>query len=100
MVRNDEVRRDTPAWIFQVWASFAIAVGTTAVGIVYLPLDPWIRAFFAMGLLFSVGSALSLAKTLRDDHEARRLINRLSEAKAERIIRDFEVNDAAGHAGA
>jgi hypothetical protein len=100
MLRSEDVQRDTPAWIFQVWASFAISVGTTAVGIVYLPLDPWIRAFFGMGLLFSVGSALTLAKTLRDNHEARRLLNRLSEAKAEKIIRDFEINDATGRAAA
>jgi hypothetical protein len=100
MLRNEDVNRDTPAWIFQVWASFAISVGTTAVGIVYLPLDPWIRAFFGMGLLFSVGSALTLAKTLRDNHEAKRLINRLSEAKAEKIIREFEVSDSTVRAGA
>ncbi|HEX4445498.1 MAG TPA: YiaA/YiaB family inner membrane protein [Polyangiaceae bacterium] len=100
MIRNEDVQRDTPAWIFQVWASFALAVGTTAVGIVYMPLDPWMRAFFAMGLVFSVGSSLTLAKTLRDNHEARRLINRLSEAKAEKIIREFEVNDASARAGA
>jgi hypothetical protein len=94
MLRNNDVQRDTPAWIFQVWASFAISIGTTGVGIAYLPLDPWIRAFFAMGLIFSVGSALTLAKTLRDNHEAGRLLNRLSEAKTEKIIRDFEVGDA------
>jgi hypothetical protein len=100
MLRNDDVQRDTPAWIFQVWASFTISVGTTAVGIVYLPLDPWVRAFLGMGLLFSVGSALTLSKTVRDNHEARRLINRLSEAKAEKIIREFEVSDSAVRAGA
>ena len=77
-----------------MWASFGLAIGTTAIGIAYLPIDPWIRAFLGMGLLFSVGSALTLAKTLRDNHEARRLINRLSEAKAEKIIREFEVSDA------
>ena len=100
MLRNEDVQRDTPAWIFQVWASFVLSVGTTAIGIVYLPLDPWIRAFFGMGLLFSVGSALTLAKTLRDNHEAKRLLNRLSEAKAEKIIREFEVNDSAARVGA
>jgi hypothetical protein len=100
MLRDENVQRDTPAWIFQVWVSFVIAVGTTAVGIAYLPLDPWIRAFFAMGLLFSVGSALTLAKTVRDNHEARRLINRLSEAKAEKIIREFEATEAPVRAGA
>src|ERR1700759_959480 len=63
MIRNEDVQRDTPAWIFQGWASFALAVGTTAAGIVYMPLDPWVRAFFAMGLLFSVGSSLTLSKT-------------------------------------
>ncbi len=96
VLRSEDVPRDTPAWIFQVWASFFLSTGATAVGIAYLPVDAWLRAFLGMGLLFSVGSALSLAKTLRDNHEAKRLLNRLSEAKAERIIRDYEINDAAG----
>jgi hypothetical protein len=96
MMRTDDVQRDTPAWMFQVWASFALAVGGTAIGIAYLPLDGWLRAFLAMGLVFSVGSAFSLAKTLRDNHEAKRLLNRLSEAKTEKIIREFEINEAAG----
>jgi hypothetical protein len=100
MLRTEDVQRDTPAWIFQVWASFAVSVGTTAIGVAYLPVDMWMRAFLGMGLLFSVGSALSLSKTLRDNHEARRLVNRLSEAKAEKIIREFEINDAAGRAAA
>jgi hypothetical protein len=77
-----------------VWASFALAVGGTAAGIADLPVDAWLRAFLGMGLVFSVGSALTLAKTLRDNHEALRLLNRLSEAKREKIIRDYEINDA------
>jgi hypothetical protein len=95
MMQNDQIQKDTAAWIFQVWASFVIAVGATAVGIAYSPLDPWIRGFLAMGLLFTVGSSFTLAKTLRDSHEARRLINRLSEAKTEKILRDFEVSETA-----
>lgn len=95
MVRNDETPRDTQAWIFQVWASFALSMSTTGIGIAYLPVDVWMRAFLGMGLLFSVGSALTLAKTLRDNHEARRLVNRLSEAKAEKILREFDLSDAA-----
>jgi hypothetical protein len=90
-MRSEDVPRDTPAWLFQVWASFALSAGVTAIGIGYLPVDMWIRGFLGMGLLFSVGSALSLAKTLRDNHEAKRLINRLSEAKTEKILRDFEL---------
>jgi hypothetical protein len=94
MTRNDDIQRDTTAWVFQVWASFVLATTATGIGIYYLPVDPWLRAFLAMGLLFSVGSSFSLAKTLRDNHEARRLLNRLSDAKTEKIIRDFEINEA------
>ncbi|WP_422927891.1 YiaA/YiaB family inner membrane protein [Singulisphaera sp. PoT] len=62
----------SPAWVFQTWASFAVSVGTTGVGIAYLPVDHWIQAFLGMGLLFTVGSTLNLAKTVRDLHESKR----------------------------
>lgn len=61
---------NTPAWRFQVWASFVIACGATAAGIVYLPVDLWTKGFIGMGLLFTIGSCFSLAKTIRDEHEA------------------------------
>ena len=90
--------RDTVAWRFQVWTSFVIASAITVTGIGYLPVDHWMRAFLLMGLLFTVGSAFSLAKTLRDDHEAKKLLNRITDAKAERIIREYELG--AERAGA
>ncbi len=62
----------SPAWIFQTWTSFVASIGTTAIGIAYLPVDRWIQAFLGMGLLFSVGSTFNLAKTVRDLYEAKR----------------------------
>ena len=82
------------AWMAQVWVSFIAAVGTTLTGILYLPVDRWTRAFLGMGLLFCVGSCFSLSKSLRDEHEAKRFITRIDEAKTARILRDFE-RDAA-----
>ncbi|MEM9188953.1 MAG: YiaA/YiaB family inner membrane protein [Myxococcota bacterium] len=61
---------NTAAWKFQVWASFVISCGTTAIGIAYLPVDLWTKGFIGMGLLFTVGSCFSLAKTIRDDFES------------------------------
>ena len=81
---------DTPAWIFQCWASFLLALGCTLVGITFLPANVWIKGFLAMGNVFLVGSTFSLAKTLRDNHEAGKTINRVRGAKAERLIREFE----------
>ena len=82
--------RHTGAWMAQVWISFVVSVGTTAVGIGYLPVDIWVRGFLAMGLLFTVGSCFSLAKAIRDEHEAKRLISRIDEAKTHRFIRDMD----------
>ena len=43
-----------------------------ATGILYLPVDLWTKAFFAMGLLFTIGSCFGLAKTVRDEAETLR----------------------------
>ncbi len=69
----------SPAWIAQTWISFVLSAGTTAIGIMYLPEGPWIRAFLGMGLIFTIGSTLSLAKTTRDLHEAHRPTSRIDE---------------------
>lgn len=83
-------RRDTPAWIFQCWASFILAFGTTAVGVYHLPVGTWEKGFMIMGLIFTVGSSFTLAKTIRDSHEDERWRNRIKEAKAEKLVRDYE----------
>jgi hypothetical protein len=90
-MENNGPQKDTAAWIFQVWASFLVAVTLLAIGIYYLPVDGWIRGYLAMGMLFSIGSSFSLAKTIRDNHEAGKLINRVAEAKTEKYLTQFEM---------
>ncbi len=80
----------SPAWIAQVWIAFAAAVGVTSMGIWYLPVDVWVKAFMGMGLLFTVGSTFSLAKTLRDQHEADSLRKRIDDARVNRIIAEHD----------
>ncbi len=78
------------AWVVQVWISFAIAVGVTALGIWHLPVEPWVKAFMGMGLLFTVGSTFSLAKTVRDQHESDSLRKRIDEARVNRIFAEHD----------
>jgi hypothetical protein len=86
------VNRDAPAnaWVLQVWASFVLSVSATTVGILNLPVDSWVKGYMGMGVLFSVGSTLSLAKTTRDLHESKRLISRVDEAKLEKILAEHD----------
>ena len=79
-------QKDSNAWIFQTWAAFILSIGMTTTGIVFLPVDVWVKGFMGMGLGFSVGSTFSLAKTQRDLHEATRLTSKIEEAKVEQIL--------------
>jgi hypothetical protein len=88
---HPSLTKDTPAWIFQVWTAFAISLVSVTLGIIYMPVDGWIRSFLAVGVFFLVASCFSLAKTLRDNHEVDKLINRISEAKTEKLLQDFEL---------
>jgi len=48
------------------------------------------KGFLIMGMFFTVGSAFTLSKTIRDDHESDKIINRIKNAKTERVLKDFE----------
>ncbi|MFN4150810.1 MAG: YiaA/YiaB family inner membrane protein [Candidatus Sericytochromatia bacterium] len=84
-------KKDSPQWIFQVWASFVISFGFSLGGIYFMPVDFWIKGYLLMGLFFTVGSSFTLSKTIRDNEETKRLVNRIVEAKTEKLLTDFEM---------
>ena len=81
--------QDTGAWRFQVILAFVVALGLTTLGVFYLPVTIWVKGYLAMGLYFTVSAAFGLAKTLRDAHESTRIVNKISEAKTEKMLRDL-----------
>jgi hypothetical protein len=87
-------RQDSGAWIFQVWTAFGLSFGMTLLGIYLLPVDFWIKGYLGMGIIFTVGSTLSLAKTLRDRFEEEKITNRVASAKTEKILHDYEFKDS------
>ena len=42
--------------------------------------------YLILSSVFLVGSAFTLAKTVRDEHEARRLASRIDEARTEKLL--------------
>lgn len=65
------IARDTRAWRVQVWVSFGLATALCASGLAWLPGDDLDRAFMVMGYVFSLSSALVLAKAVRDQAQGR-----------------------------
>ena len=78
------------AWVAQTWISFIVSVAVTGLGVYCLPVDPWVKGFMAMGILFTVGSTFSLAKTVRDQHESQRLVKRIDDARVSKYISEHD----------
>lgn len=78
--------KNTAGWVTFSYVSFAVSAGMMALGIWALPADLWVKGYLLMASVFMLGSTFTLAKTVRDEHEAKRFANRIEDAKAERLL--------------
>lgn len=70
-IRDNESRRvDTPMWGGVVWAGFGLAMGLTGWGLWRMEINPTYQAYLFVSCLFLISSIFTLAKTLRDAHDA------------------------------
>lgn len=67
---NRDGQVDTGSWVMTVWIAFAAAVALTAWGLFRMNIPEWQKAYMIVAWLFLVSAAFTLAKTLRDSHEA------------------------------
>ena len=82
------VDRPTSAWIVFGYLSFGLSLAMVGGGILLLPLDWWVKGYFAMGAVLLIQSCFALAKNMRDIHEAGRFHNRIETARTERLLRE------------
>ena len=90
---NQNVQPHSNAWITFTYVSFSASAFMVALGVYYLPIDFWMKGYLAMGIVMLIQSCVTLSKTIRDLHESGRLVNRIEDAKAERLL--MEVSKAA-----
>ncbi len=88
----ESTRLDTPSWIFFVKTSFACALGGMMFGVIVMPVEIWMRGYMVLGTLFLTGSTFTLSKTLRDQFEASKLINKLAQARTEKLLKEYNVH--------
>jgi hypothetical protein len=90
---NQNVQPHSNAWVTFTYVSFAASTFMVAVGLFYLPIDLWMKGYLTMGMIMMVQCCVTLTKTVRDMHESGKLVNRIEDAKAERLL--MEVSKAA-----
>jgi len=87
---NQQWVQHSSSWVTFTYASFIGSVVMLAGGIILVPLDIWMKGYFAMGVLMLIQSCVTVTKTIRDVHEGAKLVNRIEDAKAERLLMGIE----------
>jgi hypothetical protein len=83
--------RTTSAFYIQSGISFGISLTVTVIGIAYLHDSRWVRAFLAMGLLYVVTSAFTLAKCIRDRQEETEVVSRVDQARLDKLLAEQDL---------
>jgi hypothetical protein len=73
-------------WVAFTYIAFVASLLMLGTGIVFLPIDIWMRGYLGIGVLMVVQACLTLAKTQRDMAENARLLNRVETARTEKIL--------------
>jgi hypothetical protein len=85
---NNPVIHHSHSWIVFTYVSFAAALTMVIGGVVLMPLDLPMKGYLAMGVVMLSQSCITLTKTIRDNDEAGKLVNRIEDAKTERLLMD------------
>ncbi len=87
---SNTISQESPAWRGFVVVSFVVSLSATSFGLLLLPVDFWMKGYMAMGLYFTIASTVILVKTIRDAHETSKLVNRISEARTEEMLKKYD----------
>lgn len=82
--------KTTQAFFVQAVISFSVALLGIVWAVLFLPLDPWARAFLGMTGLFLVSSTFTLAKVVRDNQENQTVYNRIDQARIDRLLAEHD----------
>ena len=58
----------------------------TVGGLFVLPIDFWIKGYMLMGITMLTTSTIILTKTVRGRQKSSKLVNKIEEAKTERLL--------------
>ena len=70
-IRDNQYKQtDTPMWKMVVWMAFAVAMSLTGWGLWRMDVNDTYKAFLLVSWFYLITTTFTLAKTMRDKHEA------------------------------
>ena len=80
----------TAAFHIQAILSFGVSLAAVVIGVLYLPADPWVKAFLAIGVLYVTTSAFTLAKIVRDRQDSLTVVSRVDQARMDKLLAEHD----------
>lgn len=90
MTNIEITSKPTSAFYVQAALSFGISMAAIVLGVFYLPVGGWIRAFLLVGVLYTITSTFTLAKCVRDMHESSSVVHRVDEVRLQRLLAEHD----------
>ena len=85
---------NSDAWTLFTIVSFGISAAMMAGGIYFLEASFAAKGFYAMSAIMLVHTSITITKTLRDTEESRRMVNKIENAKTEKLLMDIQKGGA------
>jgi hypothetical protein len=93
-MQNTYAIKPSEPWTLFTVAAFILAASMMAGGIYFLEASFAAKGFYAMAAIMLVHTSVSITKTLRDIEESKRMINKLEDAKTEKLLMDIHKGGA------
>ncbi len=88
-MHENDIQSHSSSWLFYVKSAFVLSLASMTAGILFMPAPLMVQGYFALSSLFMVSATITMVKTLRDEHESQRLLNRINDAKTNKILKEF-----------
>lgn len=87
---TDHTNAHSQSWTNFTLLSFGVSAAMMAGGIYFLEASFSAKGFYSMASIMLVHTSITLTKTMRDKAEADKFINKIEDAKTEKLL--MEVN--------
>ena len=85
----ETTQSNSASWLFFVKLTFGISLAGMAAFVFFMTGDLLTKGYLALNSLFLVSATIVLSKTMRDEHETSKLVNKISEAKTNKILKEY-----------
>ena len=80
----------TAAFHIQAVLSFGVSLAAVVVGVLYLPADPWVKAFLAIGVLYVDDVGVHAGEDRAGPQDSLAVVSRVDQARMDKLLAEHD----------